>query len=96
MNRKILISLLGVAALSGCAGLRDTGEKFSAADGNIARLEESLKREVARLEENHRREVARLEESHQREIARLNQVQTNLNQVQTNLNQAHASLEKNT
>jgi len=94
MNRKILISLLGVAALSGCAGLRDTGEKFSAVDGNIARLEESLKREVARLEENHRREVARLEENHQREIARLNQVQTNLNQVQTDLNQAHASLEK--
>jgi len=74
MNTKILISLVGVAALSGCAGFHDTVEKFSAVDGNIARLEESHKREV----ESREREVARLDQNHQREIARLNQAHTAL------------------
>lgn len=83
MNSKIIISLVGVAALSGCADFRNTKEKFSAIDGSIARLEESHKQEVARLDQNH-----------QREIARLNQVQNNLSQVQNNLNQAHITLEK--
>ncbi len=87
MNTKILISLVGVVALSGCADFRKTSEKFSAIDGNIARMEESHKREVARLDQNHQREVARLDQNHQREIARLNQ-------VQNNLNQAHVALEK--
>jgi outer membrane protein OmpA-like peptidoglycan-associated protein len=74
MNTKILISLVGVAALSGCAGFHDTVEKFSAVDGNIARLEQSHKREV----ESREREVARLDQNHQREIARLNQAHTAL------------------
>jgi len=74
MNTKTLISLVGVAALSGCAGFHDTVEKFSAVEGNIARLEESHKREV----ESREREVARLDQNHQREIARLNQAHTAL------------------
>jgi peptidoglycan-associated lipoprotein len=83
MKTKFLISLVGVVALSGCADFRKTSEKFSAIDGNIARMEESHKREVARLDQNH-----------QREVARLTQVQNNLSQVQSNLNQAHLALEK--
>jgi outer membrane protein OmpA-like peptidoglycan-associated protein len=85
MNTKILISLVGVAALSGCAGFRDTGEKFSEIDGNIARLEESHKREA----ESHKREVARLDQNHQREIARLNQAHTTLEKAHTTLEKAH-------
>jgi|GEM_PF-4304388 len=90
MNTKILISLVGVAALSGCAGFRDTGEKFSEIDGNIARLEESHKREA----ESHKREVARLDQNHQREIARLNQAHTTLEKAHTTLEKAHTTLEK--
>ena len=85
MNTKILIYLVGVAALSGCAGFRDTGEKFSEIDGNIARLEESHKREA----ESHKREVARLDQNHQREIARLNQAHTTLEKAHTTLEKTH-------
>jgi len=90
MNTKTLISLVGVAALSGCAGFHDTVEKFSAVDGNIARLEESHKREV----ESREREVARLDQNHQREIARLNQAHTALEKAHTSLEKAHTALEK--
>lgn len=64
MTSKLLLSLLTMAALTGCAGLRDTADKFSEVNGNLSRLAESHKRELARLEENHKREISRLEQTH--------------------------------
>lgn len=85
MKFNALAMVIGVAALSGCAGSYETREKFSSTDSKIAQMDtrdskieesvtqvnQALTREIARVDEAQKREIARVDETHKREIARV-------------------------